>query len=212
MPALAILPVLTGAVAAASFVGMALIGSAVIGTIGMITGNETMMKIGGILGIVGGVGAMAGVGTTPLFGAKTVGMTSGAAHAATAAQGAAAVNAQNLAAANAAAAGSVTGVPTGTVPAAPPPATTTMGRIREFTDALGKDNVGIIAKGIQSAFTVDPQIAQVEEQRRQFEATAAAERARLAGQENITVGIEPSGVVNPYATIPYRTPAYGRTL
>lgn len=68
MPPLALLPVITGAVAASSIAGMAMIGSAVIGTIGMVTGNKTLTTIGTILGIGGGIAAFAGVGTTPLFG------------------------------------------------------------------------------------------------------------------------------------------------
>lgn len=46
----------TGAVAIASFAGIAAMGS-VIGGIGVLTGNKTMAKVGAVMGIVGGVGA-----------------------------------------------------------------------------------------------------------------------------------------------------------
>ncbi len=59
MPFLAAIPVLTGAVAATSITGMLMIGGAALGTIGMLTGNENLTKIGGYLGLAGGISGLA---------------------------------------------------------------------------------------------------------------------------------------------------------
>lgn len=59
MPFLAAIPVITGAVAATSMTGMLLLGSAAIGTLGMLTGNENLTKIGGFLGLAGGISGLA---------------------------------------------------------------------------------------------------------------------------------------------------------
>lgn len=60
---LAAIPVITGAVAASSLAGMLLIGSAVIGAIGYVTGNEDLMKVSSVLGLAGGLAGLAGYGS-----------------------------------------------------------------------------------------------------------------------------------------------------
>lgn len=212
MAVFAALPVLTGAVAATSIAGMALIGSAVIGTVGAITGNKSMQKIGGILGLAGGVAALAGA-TGSVIGSTAAKAAGGAA--ASGAGSAASLAGKSAALAAPTVTGSVSGLPgasaltpgvagstTGVVASYGVPGVTTAatsaggggiigGAIEKFKSlrsALGDEGMGALIKvggeAVAGGFKTDPNVEQVELNRQKQDLELEEMRRKAANADN----------------------------